>query len=202
MVQETLDFVSLWGGVSAWLTVIGIDISAFQTTETRDCSRKKKKKNQHYVMSFWVLISHCGSERGWATVGIVALLKDRMRGGGMQPLIIIRPIYCEMSSRQKSKRKASLGKVLFGHHSPSYHACESHSHHALHSGPSLSQQHSWTTMIVQCLFPILHYYCQYAELEATWLSDGDRPGLKKRGGGAVCEAFWLPSHNCQPCINT
>lgn len=154
-------------------------------------------------MSFWVLISHCGSERGWATVGIVALLKDRMRGGGMQPLIIIRPIYCEMSSRQKSKRKASLGKVLFGHHSPSYHACESHSHHALHSGPSLSQQHSWTTMIVQCLFPILHYYCQYAELEATWLSDGDRPGLKRRrGGGAVCEAFWLPSHNCQPCINT
>lgn len=44
-------------------------------------------------------------------MGIVPLLKDRMRGGGMQPLRIISLIYCEMSSRQKSKKEASLGEV-------------------------------------------------------------------------------------------
>lgn len=162
---------------SAWLTLIGIYISVFQTTVTRDCPRKKCSALSNAMM---VLILHRGSKRGWATVGIVPPLKDKKRGGGMQPLRIIRPIYCEMSSRQKSKRTASLRKVLFGHCSPSYHACESCRHLVVHLGPSLSQQHSWTTMIVQRIFfshpPLL--LSVYAELKATWLSAGERPSLK------------------------
>lgn len=68
----------------------------------------------------------------WATVGIVPVLKDERRGGGMQPLTIIGQIHCEMSSRQKSKRKVSSAESLI---SLSYHRCESHHHYSLHSGP-------------------------------------------------------------------
>lgn len=97
---------------SAWLTLIGIYISAFQTTATRDSSRKKPP---HYLMSWWGLILHCSPERGWATVGIVTLLKDRMRGGGMQPLIIIGPIYCEMSSKREAFFRGRALWVIAAH---------------------------------------------------------------------------------------
>ena len=118
--------------------------SASQNAMTSDRSRKQPSALSNVMMG-----PNLKTERGPATPGVVPLLKDRMGGGGMRPLIIIRPIYREMSSRHESERNASLGKVLLGHCSPSYHACESRRHHRLHSGPSLSQQHSWTTMIVQ-----------------------------------------------------
>lgn len=58
-------------------------------------------------------------------MGIIAPLIDRMRGGGMQPLGVIRLIYCETISRQKSKWKASLGKVSSCRCGVSYQVCES-----------------------------------------------------------------------------
>lgn len=52
-------------------------------------------------------------------VGILSLLRDRMRGGGMQQsLTIIRLFYWETGSRRRSAQIATLAKVFGGHCGP------------------------------------------------------------------------------------
>lgn len=153
-------------------------------------------------------------------MGIVPLLKGRMRGGGMQPLRIIRPIYCRDKFQTENQRgEETLGKgfsLAIATHLITRGG--SRRHRALRSGPSYMALSSTQRLrdIESGSLPILRYYCQHAELKATWLSDGDGPILKtgrgggeegeeggrRRGGGRVCKPFWLPSHSCQPCINT
>lgn len=82
------------------------------------------------------------TERGRATVGIVPPRIGGMKGGGMQPLIIIRPIYREMSSRHESKRgnlSFPCASVIAVHVIARVKVVVI----ALHTRePSLSQQHS------------------------------------------------------------
>jgi len=145
-------------------------------------------------MLWCVLISPWSSERGWATVGIIPLLKGRMRGAGMQPLGIIRPSYCETSSRQKSKRKTSLGKVLSIHNSQSYQVVKVLIT-SLYRNDLLIQ--CWTTVsslaeFLNCNTASVFFPSSiqlYAGLKITCLSDGIKPIMRGGGVEAGCKVY-------------
>lgn len=121
----------------------------------------------------------------------------------MQPLVLIRPIYCEMSSRQKwkhLKRRCSLVVVALLIKRVKVIVI------ALYTLWDDVEQHSWTTMIEQRMPfshpPLLLSVCRtQSHLAVWWRQAGFEERRRKReeGGG---ETFWLPSHNCQPYINT
>lgn len=170
---------------------------------TSDRSRKQPSALSNVMMG-----PNLRTQRGRATVGVVPLLKDRMGGGGMRPLIIIRPIYIPWDEFQTWIREERIFREGAARSLQPVLSCV---------WKSSSPPFTLRTFIIStaflhnndsaenAFFPILHYYCQYAELKATWLSDGDRPSVWGGGGGGgriVQEPFWFPSHNCQPYINT
>ena len=116
-------------------------------------------------MSWWVLISHCSFKRGWATVG--KFFKDRMRGGGMQPLVLIRQYTVGWVPDRNTIKNASLVEafVVIAAH--------------LIMRVKVITISLWTQDLLiwgPTAFSIStaflnnnDYYRQYAELKATWL---------------------------------